>query len=174
LMPGALASFTGLSPAFLIGYPINFIAIFFLGGPLGEEIGWRGFALPRMQARWGALKASLLLAVLWTVWHLPHFLTSAQRGGPDAGLAPFYTQLPVFFVLLAALSIIFTWVYNHTRSSVFMAILLHASINTLSIALPLFPVPAVADSDLSVALGWGILALLILVFSRGRLGYAPE
>lgn len=174
VMPGALASFQGVSRTFLVGYPINFIIIFFLGGPLGEEIGWRGFALPRLQARFGALRASLLLGVVWTFWHLPHFLTSAQRGGPNTGLTPFFPNLLIFLLMVTALTILFTWVFNHTRGSVFMAILLHASINTLSIVIPLFPVPSVTGSDLAMAIGWGVLAVLVLVITRGRLGYMPD
>jgi membrane protease YdiL (CAAX protease family) len=77
VLPGALASFQGLPSSFLVSYPISFVVIFFLGGPLGEEIGWRGFALPRMQARYGPLWGTLWLGLLWTCWHLPHFLTSA-------------------------------------------------------------------------------------------------
>lgn len=174
LMPGALASFQGVTPRFLIAYPINFIVIFFFGGPLGEEIGWRGFALPRLQSRYGALKASLLLGVLWTFWHLPDFLTSAQHGGPQAGLRPFYANLPIFLVMVTAIAILFTWIYNHTHGSLFMAILAHASINTLSVVIPLFPIPVVTDSELPMAIGWGALALLLLALSRGKLGYSPE
>jgi uncharacterized protein len=176
LMPGALASFTGLTPTFLVGYPINFIIIALAGGPLAEEPGWRGFALPRLlahysQDHYAALKASLVLGLVWTFWHLPDFLTSAQHGGPAAGLRPFYANLPIFLLMVMALTIVFTWVYNHAHGSVFMAILLHASVNTLSVALPLFPIPAVQDSELSMLIGWGALALLILVLTRGKLGY---
>jgi uncharacterized protein len=170
-VPGALASFRGLPPAFLISYPISFVVIFFFGGPLGEEIGWRGFALPRMQTRFGPLKGSLLLGVLWTFWHLPHFLTSAQRGGPGTGFSSFLRNFPIFFVMVLALALIFTWVFNHTRGSLFIAILLHASINTFSYVVPLFPIPIVSDSDLPLAVGLVLLAALILILTRGRLGY---
>ena len=172
VMPGALASFQGLSVPFLVGVPINFVIIFFFGGPLGEEIGWRGFALPRMQSRYGALRASLFLGVVWTFWHLPDFLTSAQHGGPAAGLRPFFANLPIFLLMVVAITIIFTWVFNHTHGSIFMAILLHASVNTLGVFVPLFPVPVILDSELAMLVGWGVLALLIVALTRGRLGYA--
>lgn len=169
-LPGAPASFVGLAPQLLVAYPISFVAIFFLGGPLGEEPGWRGFALPRMQARMGALRATLLLGALWTGWHLPDFLTSAQGGGRDAGLAPYYTRLPIFCLALMALSVIFTWVYNRTRGSLFIAMLLHASINTAGTLLLLFASPLVTGTDLPVLIGAGVPALLILALTRGRLG----
>ncbi len=175
VMPGALASFQGVTRSTLVSFPIMFILIFFGGGPLGEEIGWRGFALPRMQSRYGALRATLLLGVLWTFWHLEDFLTFAQKGGPGTGLSPFYNQLPVFFLEVMSLAIIFTWVFNHTGESVFIAILLHASYNTFgSIAIPLFTAPSVTSTDLPLAIPMAVLALLILVLTRGRLGYQPN
>ncbi len=159
MLPGALASFQGLPRAFLIVYLVNFVIIFFLGGPLGEEIGWRGFALPRMQLRYGPLWGTLLLGVLWVFWHLPHFLTSAQRGGPGTSFATFLTNFPIFFLMVIAMAIIFTWVFNHTRGSLFMAILLHASINTFSIVVPLFAAPIVTSTDLPILIGVAAAAL---------------
>lgn len=174
ILPGAITSFRGLSSSFFVAYPLNFIAIFFLGGPLGEEIGWRGYALPRMQSRFGTLRATLLLGVLWTFWHLPHFFTSAQRGGPGTGLSIFYINLPIFFLMVMAITIIFTWVFNHTKGSLFIAILLHASINTFGIVQPYFSAPIVTNTDLPFLIGFGILALMILILTRGRLGYIPN
>lgn len=172
VLPGALASFSGLPSSFLKTYPINFIIIFLFGGPLGEEPGWRGFALPRMQARFGALRGTLLLGVLWVIWHLPHFLTAAQRGGPDAGLSVFYINLPIFFLMVMSVNIIFAWVYNHTGGSVFIAMLLHASLNAFgTYVLPLFPAPIVTSTELSMLIGFGVAALLILFATRGQLGY---
>ncbi len=175
VLPGALASFHGLPPFFLVRYPFLFLAIFFGGGPLGEEIGWRGFALPRMQSRYGALRATLLLGVLWTFWHLPHFLTSAQRGGPGTDFSAFSIQFPLFFLEVMALSIIFTWVFNHTRGSVFIAILLHASYDTFgSTVQPLFSAPIVTSTDLPFSIAVSALSLLVLLMTRGRLGYQPK
>ncbi len=175
VLPGAAASFQGLPQYFLVRYPFLFILIFFGGGPLGEEIGWRGFALPRMQSRYGALRATLLLGVLWTFWHLPEFLTSAQKGGASTVLSAFYINLPIFFLLVMALAIIFTWVFNHTGGSVFIAILLHASFDTFgSTVQPLFSAPIVTSTNLPFAIGNLVLALLILILTRGRLGYQPN
>jgi membrane protease YdiL (CAAX protease family) len=174
LQPGALASFQGLKPLLLVSYPLTFVAVFFGGGPLGEEPGWRGFALPRLQQRYGALWGTLLLALLWTGWHLPDFLTSAQGGGPGTGIGTFLTNFPIFLLLVLAFSIILTWVFNHTGGSIFIALLVHASINTPQVVLaPLFPAVGVTGLNLAALIGFGVPALLILILTRGRLGYRP-
>jgi len=174
ILPGALASFLGLPSSFLITYIIYFIAIFFGGGPLGEEIGWRGFALPRMQTRYGALRATILLGILWTFWHLPHFLTTSQRGGPGFSSSIFYINLPIFFLLVMSITVIMTWVFNHTKGSIFIAILLHASINTFGMVVSLYSAPIVTSTDLPIAIGLGALAIAILIFTRGKLGYQTD
>lgn len=174
IIPGALPSFQGFSSRFPVTYIIYFVIVFFGGGPLGEEIGWRGFALPRMQARYGALRATLLLGVLWTFWHLPHFLTSAQRGGPGSNLSILYVNLPIFLLLVTSIAIIMTWIFNHTKESLFIAMLLHTSINTFSLIVALFSAPIVTSTDLPVVIGLGILATAILIFTRVKLGYQAQ
>jgi len=81
VQPGATANFLGLKPLLAVTYLFTYIAVFFGGGPLGEEPGWRGFALPRLQEKYGPLLGTLILGVLWTCWHLPDFLTSARGAG---------------------------------------------------------------------------------------------
>ncbi len=171
--PGVLASFQGVTPALLVSYPIYYVAVLFGGGSLGEELGWRGFALPRMQPRYGPLWGTLLLGVLWTFWHLPDFLDSAaQGGGPGTGWSTFLTNFPVFFLMVMSLAIIFTWIFNHTRSSIFTALLAHASVNTPQLALvPLFSAISFTIMDRGALVGTGVFALLVLIVTRGRLGY---
>jgi uncharacterized protein len=173
IQPGTLASFQGLKPLLLVSYPLTYAAVFFGGGPLGEEPGWRGFALPRMQKRYGPLWGTLFLSVLWTCWHLPDFLSpSAQGGAPGTGLATFLTNFPIFFLLVTALAIIFTWVFNHTQGSLFISILAHASVNTPQVVLvPLFLSVDVTSLNLAAMIGFGVPALLIVFLTRGRLGY---
>jgi membrane protease YdiL (CAAX protease family) len=174
IQPGALAGFQGLSPRLLVIYPIYFFVVIFGGGPLGEEPGWRGFALPRLQPRYGPLRGTLLLGVVWCFWHLPDFLTPAQGGGPGTSLATILTNFAIFFLMVIALAIIFTWVFNHTAGSVFIAIVLHASVNTPQLVLvPLFPAMDVTSLDLAGLIGFGVTALLIVILTRGRLGYKP-
>jgi membrane protease YdiL (CAAX protease family) len=93
----------------------------FPGSALGEEVGWRGYALPRLQAGRSALSASLILGVIWGLYHLPLYFTG-QAGRP-LGL------FPVFVVSTIALSVILTWVYNGTGGSLMLVVLLHATFN---------------------------------------------
>jgi uncharacterized protein len=88
---------------------------------LGEEVGWRGYALPVLQARYGALLASLILGALWTFWHLPVFFN------PDT----LYSNLPfvLFLAYLIPFTILITWVFNSTGGSVLMAMIVHAFMN---------------------------------------------
>src|SRR5215212_6581306 len=165
VLPGVLGSFQGL--ATLAPLPLLFLAVygFFLSGPLGEEPGWRGFALPRLQSLHGPLVGSLILGVLWSLWHLPLFFT------PWNTLTTF--NIVVFVLATTCLSIIYTWVFNNTKGSLLIAILLHWSfdLSTLIVA-PLFPAPIVDEYGLLVILpGFGAVALLVVALTRGRLGY---
>ncbi|WP_268963451.1 CPBP family intramembrane glutamic endopeptidase [Reticulibacter mediterranei] len=99
------------------------------GGPAGKEPGWRGFALPKLQDRYSALGANLILGVLWTVWHLPFYFIP----GTSQSTTPFF----VFALGTLANSILFTWVYNHTRGSVLMTFLFHNALNITALYLPL-------------------------------------
>lgn len=92
-----------------------------LGGPLGEEPGWRGYAFPRLQARFGALRASLLLGLIWTSWHLPLFLSDAWPH------PPFSLYLP----LLMSLTVLLSFGANLARFAAIPAILGHAVFNSV-------------------------------------------
>ena len=173
VQPGTLASFQGLTPRLLVTYPLYFVIVFF-GVALPEEIGWRGFALPRMQPRYGPLWGTLLLGVLWCFWHLIFFLTPGQGGGPGTSLTTVFVSFAYFFVMVMALSIIFTWVFNHTGGSVFIANLLHAAIDTPQLAwIPLFLAVDETKLNLASLIAFGGPAILIVVLTRGRLGYQP-
>ncbi len=181
LLPDVGSSFQGFPNSslvyFLVFYLVNFVLIFFGGGPLGEEPGWRGFALPRMQARFGALGGTLFLGVIWAFWHLPDFLTSAQGGGPGTGWSAFYTNLPIFLVMVVAISIIMTWVYNHNRASLFIMVLLHASINTSGILPELFAPQNMSQmtlGNLAMLIPMVVAAVLIVALTRRKLGYQVE
>jgi uncharacterized protein len=111
--------------------PLSFAINLALGGALGEEFGWRGFLLPLLQSRLSVLLASVVIGVIWTFWHLPLFLIPGQL----------QQHLPfgLYFLNTIALSILFTWMYNSTGSSVFSAILLHTSVDYWSGVIPVLP-----------------------------------
>lgn len=88
---------------------------------VGEEIGWRGFALPRLQTRFNSLTASLILGGLWAAWHLPNAFIP--------GLGYYLTAFPVFLVYVVSMTVLFTWLANCTHGSVWIAWLFHAAIN---------------------------------------------
>lgn len=100
------------------------ILTLFLGGPLGEELGWRGFLLPRLQRKLKPLYASLIIGIVWACWHLPLFFIpgTSQHG------SSFY----LFLLMVTCYAIQFTWVYNRTNGSLIFPILFHTSINVSS------------------------------------------
>jgi len=173
IQPGTIASFEGLTPRLLVTYPLYFAVVFF-GVALPEEIGWRGFALPRMQLRYGPLWGTLLLGILWCFWHLIFFLTPGHGGGPGASFTTFLTSFSYFFLMVMAITIIFTWIFNHTGGSVFIANLLHAAIDTPQLVwIPLFLAVDETKLNLASLIAFGVPALLIVILTRGRLGYKP-
>jgi membrane protease YdiL (CAAX protease family) len=171
IQPGAAVGFKGITPAVVIGYLVSFVVVAFGGGPLGEEPGWRGFALPRLQVVHGPLKGTLILALIWTCWHLPDFLTSAQGGGPGVPVTTLLVNFGLFLLLVTSIAILFTWLFNHTGGSILLAILAHASVNTPQVALvPLFPAVTITMLNAGALIGFGAAAIMILVLTRGKLG----
>ncbi len=106
------------------------LVIFLVGGPLAEEPGWRGFALPRLEERFGPLVGTLLLGTLWGLWHLPLFLFTPGYNGAGTGLVGISLPFLAFVIGEVALAVIFTWVFNNTHGSLLLTMLLHASANT--------------------------------------------
>ncbi len=125
--------FTGYLPA------VMYVAIF---TGLGEEPGWRGFALPRLQERQGPLLGTAVLAVVWGMWHLPNVLFGGWTG----------LSFTLWMVLTIASAFIYTWVYNNTGGSILLAALLYGA----------------------VALAFTIAAVVLVVATRGRLGYRAQ
>ncbi len=139
----------------------------------------RGFALPRLQARYSPVAASLILGTLHGLWHLPVLFTVNFGPLPLANILP--------FMLTAALAtVIYTWVYNRTGGSVLLAILLHASSNAASVWLgTLLEETGIGTSSEGVAaylissywvnvIAYGLAALLLVIATRGRLGFTSE
>jgi hypothetical protein len=92
----------------------------FIHGGLSEEFGWRGYVLPRFQAKWNALVSSLVLGVIWGVWHLPLLQAGMSSANSVAELVLWQTLVAIFF----------TWVFNNTNGSILGVILFHAMANS--------------------------------------------
>jgi membrane protease YdiL (CAAX protease family) len=147
----------------LVPLALNFVIIFVLAG-LGEEFGWRGFALPRLQDRWGPVRGTTVVGLLWFLWHVP--LIVGVDGWP--------TTLVLFFALVMADSVVHTWVFNRSGGSVLLAALMHAAGNTwgglLHRSVFSFEPPGYPFFD-AVRVGtYLVLAVVVLVATRGRLG----
>src|SRR5215467_9729104 len=177
-LPGAFSAFRLPALTFWPTFLLFYLLFLVFEGPLGEEPGWRGFALPRLQQRSGPLVGTLLLGVLWGLWHLPlffipgtdHYALSVVGTGMIGHLVP----LGVFDIWTIALAITFTWVFNNTRGSLLPAMLLHASINVAPFVLlpTIFPSPSLSTLfGLSWLLVWVVVALFVIVATRGRLSY---
>lgn len=88
-----------------------------INGPLSEEAGWRGFALPRLESRFGSLISSLILGIIWACWHLPFYFIEQRM--------PFY----IFIILVIVITILMTWGYNSTKGSLLITVIFHFSFN---------------------------------------------
>jgi membrane protease YdiL (CAAX protease family) len=141
------------------------LLLLFLGGSFNEEFGW-AFAIDRIQPRWGFLKGSLLLGVVWAFWHLPLFFMPTQAQSH----MPFWT----FLITCCSLRLLYVWAYNESRQSILVSLLFHTSVN---FTLNLF---AILDTKVSamkqpawmgyvVALAIPAAVIVALhVFRRGR------
>jgi uncharacterized protein len=177
VVPGNLATFEVMDPlSLLLAYvPFFVYPALIIGGPLGEEPGWRGFALPRLQRSYGPLVGSLILGPMWTFWHVvPVWLASWTA----AGMLNIY-NIVLYLLFITSWTIVMTWVYNNTKGSVFMAILGHTSVDAFPNALlwPLLPASltvtgyGVYFGYYGMLIGMGVLALAVIAWTRGSLGY---
>ena len=151
--------FTGYLPAVL------YVAIF---TGLGEEPGWRGFALPRLQDRHGPLLATAVLSVLWAMWHLPNVLFGGWTG----------LSFSLWLAGTVASAFIYTWVFNNTGGSILLATLLHGAINggttLVTGLLPGFDDALHVPLYGTLALAFSVTAVVLVVTTRGRLGYRAQ
>ena len=153
--------------AILIAY-VPMLALQIVTTGLAEEPGWRDFALPQLQRRFGPLRASLILGPLWGCWHLPLFLTS-WGGWPSV-----HIQDVIEFILTAmAICVVMTWVFNKTDQSLPVQMILHSSINTYAsiVWTGVFPGMDHAEIIRGILLGAGGAAVIILIATGGRLGH---
>lgn len=175
-VPAALtigsAALTGQSPlmpsvAVLAAYLPGLLLQMVTTG-LAEEPGWREFAMPRMQRKYHPAKATLIVGVLWGVWHMPLFLTEWGGGGPHVD-----PTTPLEFLGTAiAFSFVMTWVFNRSRESMPLVMLLHTSVNNFfSVAgTDMFPRLSMQETTHAFLLTATAAALIVLLATRGRLG----
>jgi membrane protease YdiL (CAAX protease family) len=159
----AFNAFVG-GPAISVGVPLLTVVItlaFFIfpGSALGEEIGWRGYALPRLQSGRSALSASLILGVIWAFYHLPLFFTGQAFRSPSL-LVP-------FVVSGLALSVILSWVYNSTGGSLLLVVVLHATAN-LPLTLLLEPLGSRAMVPFMFYVALMVVAAIVVVMVAGH------
>jgi uncharacterized protein len=128
---GALPASSASGHALLAA--VNFLLVFLIGGPLGEEFGWRGYAQPALQDRWGWRVASLVLGATWAVWHLPLFYSPGTA----------QSHLPMGWYALSAVasSVVFEWLYNRSSGSVLPVLVLHTAVNAWSSVIPVMVKP---------------------------------
>ena len=140
--------------------PVFFLVLFF--SVLGEEIGWRGFALPWLQKRYSAFQSSLILGVIWSIWHLPLFWIPGD----------FHQQLPLswFLIQTVSLTFLYTWIFNATDGSLLVILLLHTASNTAFGVLPMLP--EAANGSLRPA--WTLAILLVMAAGLIVLFNGPE
>ena len=114
--PPNLMAMIGVLPTVLFLFGYMFIQV-----GIGEEIGWRGYALPKLQGGYSALVSSVVLGVIWVLWHLPLFFNPTSS----------YSDTPfwAFLIFILPVSILITWIFNSTGGSTLMIMILHAMLN---------------------------------------------
>jgi membrane protease YdiL (CAAX protease family) len=137
LLSTALQSALGATGPIALA-PLSWLAVVVFVMVVGEEIGWRGFALPKLQNALGPIGASITIGVIWAMWHLPLFYMTSM---PQYG-SPFFA----YMLYTIGLSAILTWLAIHTAGSVVIATLFHGAVNTFIV---------VNESATPVQKGWG-------------------
>jgi membrane protease YdiL (CAAX protease family) len=135
-----------------LALPIALVWIFFLGGPLQEEFGWRGYAFENLRGKMSAINAAIAVGVLWSLWHLPLFFVPKEE---------FYYNRPAWglFLTLILVGIILAWFYANTNGSVFAAMLGHAMFNWSNFV---FPTLGSDSAALILFAGYFLLVAFIL------------
>ena len=130
----------------------------------GEEIGWRGYALPRLQSNFHPILASVILGILWGFWHLPDFWI---EGSVHQSMS-----VPFFVFASIGYSILYTWIFNGTRGSLLLISLFHAANNTTVSYTMLIFKPIIEEPGFSLVI-LGLFTLLVIVISGPTLFWHP-
>jgi len=185
--------FGGEAPPFImIREELNILPLYLVmvvlmpwNGPVGEEFGWRGYALPKLQNKYGPLIASLVIGTIWGIWHLPTFFAPQGVVGAMAAAVGMVFIIPYALGTIAN-SIFMTWVFNKSKASALIAgIVWHAAINfwapvilsdsSLVAAREGTHLPTIAPNLYLIVLAVQVLAALLLVFfTKGKLAYQNQ
>ena len=138
----------------------------FYAGPLGEELGWRGFLLPELQKKHTNLKSAIIIGVIWFIWHIP--LWWAPFGTLVSGESISFLPVITYFLMLICLSIIITWLVINSKGSVLVALLFHLSINA-GIALLFFPELNVDFKKVHLLSSIGMLLFTSILIAKNKL-----
>lgn len=134
--------------------------------PFWEELGWRGYLLPRLEAMTKPLIASLAVGIIWAPWHAPLYVHTTTLGGPTGAF------LLCFFIFALGLSVLFTWAYNVTNGDLAVLITLHTSFNASTFAFLAGPMAAAGMKPFyAVTLGIWLAALILVVLVGPDLSY---
>jgi membrane protease YdiL (CAAX protease family) len=148
-------------------YIARLVSTALLGGG-NEEPGWRGYATPRLMVRFHPIVANFIVGIFWVIWHIPLYLGSwSGKNQP----------LMWFFIYAVGLSIVMTWLYFKSGKSVLPVMLLHAGTNIVFDFVPrtntIFSSPSV-DFNVFKSIAYWCVAIVIIVMTKGRLGYSTE
>jgi membrane protease YdiL (CAAX protease family) len=112
-----------------------------------EEVGWRGYGLPRLDARFGLAGASIVVGIIWATWHLPLFFI------PGTGTTG--QSFPIYLLGVTAISVAIAWLYQHTNGSLFLTMLMHSAINNTKDIVPsIGPKPTNPFAINASLIGW--------------------
>jgi membrane protease YdiL (CAAX protease family) len=121
----------------------------------GEEIGWRGYALPRLSARVGLAPASVILGIIWATWHLPLFFVAAADTQGQS--------FPLYLLQVIAVSVAMAWLYWRTKGRLLLVMILHAAVNNTKDIVPSVVQGATNPFALSTSrVAWLTVALMWL------------
>ena len=150
------------------------ILITLLNG-VGEELGWRGFMLPRLQSRYNALVSSLIVGFFWGLWHAPVYFIAGTAQSILRSQVGFLAGLLLFILSTMAISVTFTWVFNNTRGSVLIAALLHGATNAWMNYFLTDPTGEVLGITIWSTALWVVLAVvLVVVYGPAQLSRSGE
>ncbi|MBN1222601.1 MAG: CPBP family intramembrane metalloprotease [Candidatus Aminicenantes bacterium] len=157
----------------VLGSPVAilvlFLVLFFFGGSVNEEFGWRGYALDRIQSKHSALLSSIILGFLWGLWHLPLFFFR--------GLSQSYMSFWIFLGWTCSLAVLMTWFHNNNKGNILVALLFHTMGNLSGSIFPYFNAVKGADQTpllLTTAMYSIVAIIVVLIAGPKKLSRKPD